>query len=203
MLDEKTRIVLPGDVIREKVNRNEAGIVREENNTKYAMVVGMVREGKFIPLEHVYVPKPGDPVVGVVSGERRGIGYVVDLNTYYPGLILSRGLRIKLPLSSQIFAKVARIESGGNIVLTDVKRLPMGRVVDVPAAKVPRIIGRDMAMLKIIKEKTGVDIYLGFNGYIWLGRRGDVAKAIKAIKAIVSKAHIKGLTDEITEMLSK
>ncbi len=201
---EDAKIVLPGDVVgKGTVRRNERGIVREENGTKYAMVVGMIRDGKFIPLEHVYIPKPGDPVVGVVVSERGSVGYNVDTNTYYPGLILSREVRIRLPVSSQIFAKISRVESNGNVVLTDITKLPMGKIVDVPAAKVPRIIGREGSMVNTIKKKTGVSIYIGFNGYIWIGRKGDVAKAVKAIKAIVSKAHMKGLTDEIASILEE
>ncbi len=202
MEDEK--IVLPGDVIgKGEVKRSERGIVREENGTKYAMVIGMIRDNKFIPLEHVYIPKPGDPVVGIIVSERRGMGYVVDTNTYYPGLILSREVRIKLPVSTQIFAKVSRVESNGNVVLSDITKLPAGKVVDVPAAKIPRIIGREGSMINTIKKKTGTSIYIGFNGYIWIGRKGNVAKAVKAIKAVVSKAHMRGLTDEISSVLEE
>ena len=201
---KEDKVVLPGDVIgKGEVKRNERGIVREQDGTKYAMVIGMIRDGKFIPLEHVYIPKPGDPVVGIVVGEKRPVGYIVDTNTYYPGLILSREVRIKLPVSTQIFAKVSRVESNGNVILSDITRLPAGKVVDVPAAKVPRIIGREGSMINTIKKKTGVSIYIGFNGYIWIGRKGDVAKAVKAIKAIVSKAHMRGLTDEISSILEE
>ena len=198
------KIVLPGDVIgKGEISRSEKGVVREENGTKYAMVLGMIREGKFIPLEHVYIPKPGDPVVGVVVSEKRGAGYVVDTNTYYPGLILSREFKVRLRISTQIFAKVSRVESNGNVILSNVTKLPPGKIVDVPSSKIPRIIGREGSMVNTIKEKTGVDIYIGFNGYVWISQKGDVAKAIKAIKAIVSKAHLKGLTDEISSILDK
>ncbi len=201
---EEDKIVLPGDVIGEgEIKRAERGIVRVENNTRYAMVVGMIREGKFIPLEHVYIPKPGDPVVGIVVGERRPVGYVVDTNMYYPGLVLSREVRIRLPISTQIFAKVSRVEPGGNVILSDITKLPAGKIVDVPAAKIPRIIGKEGSMINTIKKKTGVSIYVGFNGYIWIGKKGNVAKAIKAIKAVVSKAHLRGLTDEIEKILEE
>ncbi len=141
---QEDKIVLPGDVIgKGEVKRNERGIVREVDGTKYAMVIGMIREGKFIPLEHVYIPKPGDPVVGIVVSERRSVGYTVDTNTYYPGLILSREVRIRLPVSTQIFAKISRVEANGNVVLSDITRLPSGKIVDVPASKIPRIIGRE------------------------------------------------------------
>ena len=196
------KILLPGDVIGKGV-RVEKGISWEENGITYASVVGMITNKNFVALEHVYIPKPGHPIVGIIKGEKRPVGYLVDTNTYYQGLILSRETRVKFKIGTQIFAKVARIEESGTIVLGEVKKLPNGKIVDVPASKIPRIIGKNASMIKTIKKYTNTKLYVGSNGYIWIGKEGDVALAVKAIKQIVSKAHLKGLTDEITEMLKK
>ena len=196
------RVILPGDVVgKGKVMPYERGIVREENGVKYALVVGMKLGEKFVALEQVYIPKVGDNIVGIVVGERPPVGYIVDTNTYYQGLILTRQHRIKLPLATQIFAKISRIEPNGAIILDNITRLSPGKIVDVPSSKISRIIGKNASMIKLITEKTGTSIYVGSNGYIWIGKRGNVAKAIKAIKLVVSKAHMKGLTDEVATIL--
>lgn len=197
------KIVLPGDVIgKGKVKLEEKGTAIEQSDIKYATVVGIKEEDRFIPLEYVYIPKLGDNIVGIVTDER-SMGYIVDTNTHYKGIILSRETRNAFPVSSQIYAKISRIEGSENIILSDAKKLYDGKLIRVPSSKVPRVIGKAASMINTIKEKTGTNIYVGSNGYIWIGKEGDVEKAVIALTTIIEKAHLKGLTDEISKILEK
>jgi exosome complex component RRP4 len=193
--------VIPGDVISERPEQFKKGTAYIKDGKTYAAVVGTLEGGRFTSLEGVYLPMEGDPLVGIVVDERHG-NYTLDANIAFPVLILAKNLgRMKLRLGDCVSVKVARIEDDGTIIAGDVRLLKGGKVIDVPPSKVPRIIGKKASMLSLIKEKTGVDIFVGANGYIWIGERGKVTMAMKAIKTIVAKAHLAGLTDEISKML--
>ena len=197
----KLVFVIPGDVISEKPERFKKGIAYIKDGKTYAAVVGMLDEGKFTNLEGVYIPTENDPLVGIVIDERHG-NYTLDANIAFPVLVLSKNIgRIRLKLGDFVLVRVLRIEDDGTVIAGDVRVLKGGKVIDVPPSKVPRIIGKRASMLSLIKEKTGTDIFVGANGYIWIGERGRVPMAIKAIKIIVAKAHLAGLTDEISKLL--
>ncbi|MEM2947916.1 MAG: KH domain-containing protein [Candidatus Anstonellales archaeon] len=193
--------VIPGDMISDKPEHFKKGTAYIKDGKTYAAVVGTLEEGKFTSLESVYIPMQDDPIVGIVIDERHG-NYTVDANIAFPVLILAKNIgRARFKLGDFISAKIYRIEGDGTVILGNVRLLKGGKVIDVPSAKVPRIIGKKGSMLSLIKEKTGVEMFVGANGYIWIGDRGKITKAIKAIKTIVAKAHLTGLTDEISKML--
>jgi len=54
-------------------------------------------------------------------------------------------------------------------------------------------------MVNLIKEKTGCNVTIGQNGWIWIkGENIDAEiKARKAIEMIASKVNITGLTDKV------
>lgn len=193
--------VIPGDKISEKPEHFKKGTAYIKDGTTYAAVVGTLQDGRFTPLEGVYLPMRDDPLVGVIIDERHG-NYTVDANIAFPVLILAKNIgRTRFRLGDYVSMRIARIEDDGTVIAGDVKLLKSGKVIDVPTSKVPRIIGKNASMLSLIKEKTGVNILVGANGYVWIGSAGKVTKAIKAIKTIVAKAHLAGLTDEISKML--
>ncbi|MGB9719292.1 MAG: KH domain-containing protein [Candidatus Anstonellales archaeon] len=193
--------VIPGDIISEKPEHFKKGTAYIKNGKTYAAVVGIVEEGRFTSLEGVYLPMQDDPLVGVIIDERHG-NYTVDANIAFPVLILAKNIgRMRFRLGDFVSMRVSRIEDDGTVIAGDVRLLKGGKVIDVPASKVPRIIGKKASMLSLIKEKTATDMFVGANGYIWISDKGKVTKAIKAIKTIVAKAHLTGLTDEISKML--
>ena len=54
-------------------------------------------------------------------------------------------------------------------------------------------------MIMLIKDKTGCDINVGQNGWIWI-RGKDIDSQIRARKAIefvTDKAYVEGLTDKM------
>jgi exosome complex component RRP4 len=78
-------------------------------------------------------------------------------------------------------------------------KLEGGFIFRIIPARVPRVIGREGSMISLIKEKTGCDIMVGQNGWIWLqGPNTDSEiKARKAIDFIAEKIHLEGLTDKM------
>lgn len=194
------KIVVPGEMLWEKEMRVPNTLVMEGKT--YATVLGMVRDDRFIPLELVYKPKPGDNVVGIVTAVRHA-GYSIELNLPYDGFISSKFSRVSFQQGDLIYGRVKFVDEVGNADITDAKRLPAGKVLDVPASKVPRIIGKKSSMLNVIRDGTGCSIFVGNNGYIWIGGKGNLPLALKTINFIVANAHTQGLTDKVAEYLNE
>jgi exosome complex component RRP4 len=194
------KIVVPGEMLWEKEIRVPNTTVVEGKT--YATVLGMVRDDRFIPLELVYKPKPGDNVVGIVTNVRHA-GYSIELNLPYEGFISSKFTRVSFQQGDLIYGRVKFVDEVGNADITDAKRLPAGKILDVPASKVPRIIGKKSSMLNVIRDGTGCSIFVGNNGYIWIGGKGNLPLALKTMNFIVANAHKHGLTDKVAEYLNE
>jgi exosome complex component RRP4 len=195
------RIVLPGDKIAE-------GNVRVpntyfENNNVYATLVGFIDENKrYVPIEKRYKPAVGETVVGVVTGARHA-GYGVDLNLPAEGFISTKFMHATLALGDMIVARIRSIERNGDIELTDVRRLPKGKLVEFPSAKVPRLIGKQNSMIDVIKKYGGGDVVVGNNGYVWISEKADIPLILKAMEMVEERAHKHGLTDTIVAFFEK
>ncbi len=194
------KIVVPGEMIWDQEMRVPNTVVVDGKT--YATVLGMVREDRFIPLELVYRPKPGDNLVGVVTDVRHA-GYSVDINLANGGFISSKFSRVSFQQGDLIFGRIKFADEVGNVDITDAKRLPAGKLVDVPASKVPRIIGKKSSMLNVIRDGTGCSIFVGNNGYIWIGGKGNLQLALKTIDFIIGNVHKHGLTDKVAEYLNE
>lgn len=195
------RIILPGEKIAE-------GMVKIPNTffdgkATYAAVIGTVdSEGKYIALENPYKPYVGDTVVGLVTDVRHA-GYEVDLNLPEGGFIPTRNTRITLQLGDFVVCRVKSVSEVGDVDLGEVRRLPRGKIIDFPPAKVPRLIGRKSSMLDLLKQNAGGDIMVGNNGYVWMSDKCDIPLLLKVITMIERKAHRSGLTDEIATFLEQ
>jgi len=195
------RIVLPGEKVAEgRINVPNTFV---QDGATYAAVIGMIdEEGRYIPLENRYKPVVGDVVVGMVTDVRHA-GFEVVLDLAGGGFIPTRDIRITLQLGDFVICKVKSVNEVGDVDLGEVRRLPKGKVIEFPSAKVPRLIGRKSSMLMLLKDYAGGDIMVGNNGYVWISEKSDIPLLLKAIKMIERKAHKSGLTNEIAEFLRK
>jgi exosome complex component RRP4 len=193
------RIILPGERITEGKYKIPGGFV--EGESTYAAVMGMLDEGnRFIPLENKYRPFREDILIGVVTDSRHA-GYSVDINLPKEGFIPSRDTRIRLELGDFVFCKIKSVNEVGDVDLAEVRRLPKGKVVKFPPAKVPRLVGRQSSMINMFKENVG-DIMVGKNGYVWISENANIPLALKAIDMIEDQAHMSGLTDRVAEFFA-
>ena len=194
------RIVLPGEEVWKREVQASGTFV--QGGITYASVPGMMREEKFIPLEMAYRPKVGDNVVGIVMDERRA-GYMVDLNLPYNGVVPTRKVRIHLEMGGMVYGKITFVDEVGNVDIGEVDKLPPGKIMSVPPSKVPRIIGKKSSMLNQIREKSGCPIFVGNNGYVWIGQKGNMHLVTKTLKLIIARAHTSGLTDQVAKYLDE
>lgn len=193
------RIVLPGEKIAEGMARIPQ--TYSDGNATYAAVIGTLdEEGRYLPLETTYKPVVGDTVIGMVTDIKRA-GYIVDVNLPQSGLIVSRDVKLKLQLGDFVMCRIKLVNEVGDTELSEVRRLPRGKIVEFPPAKVPRLIGRKSSMLNLLKEHGGGDIMVGNNGYVWISEKSNMPLVLKAIKTIDDRAHTSGLTDYIANFL--
>jgi exosome complex component RRP4 len=193
------RIILPGEKIAE--GRLSAPNTYYDGAVTYAAVIGMMDdEGRYIPLENRYRPVVGDVVVGMVTDVRHA-GYEVELNLPHGGFIPTRDIRLTLQLGDFVICRVKSVNEVGDVDLGEVRRLPKGKIIEFPSAKVPRLIGKKSSMIGLLKDYTGGDIMVGNNGYVWMSEKSDMPLLLKAIAMIERKAHKSGLTDEIANFL--
>ena len=193
-------IVLPGERIADgKVNAPNTYF---DGTATYAAVMGMMdKEGRYLPLETRYKPSVGDVVVGMIVDVRHA-GYEVDLNLPQGGFIPSRDVRLSLQLGDFVICRVKSVNEVGDVDLGEVRRLPKGKIVSFPSAKVPRLIGKKSSMITLLKDHTGGDIMVGNNGFVWVSENSNMPLLLKAIEMIERKAHKSGLTDEMANFLS-
>ena len=84
------------------------------------------------------------------------------------------------------------------------KKLQGGRIIEVNANKVPRIIGKAGSMVSMIKEATNCQIVVGQNGLVWIDGEPEMELiTVNTIRKIEEGSHLTGLTDKIKEYLEK
>ena len=80
-----------------------------------------------------------------------------------------------------------------------------GLIVRVNPHRVPRIIGKEGSMIKLVKDATKCSITVGQNGLIWI--KGETIEdrlfAKRAIEFIVENTTTDGLTDKVESWLKE
>ncbi len=193
------KIVLPGEKIADK--EMQAPNTYVEGQCTYATLVGLLdEEGKYIPLEARYRPSIEDTIVGIVTDVRHS-GYSIDINMSTEAFISSKDFRVELTHGDMVSCKAGQVYELGEVDFSEIKKLPPGKVIRFPPAKVPRLIGRKSSMISLIRENAGGDIIVGNNGYVWISEASNIPLVLKAINLIIQKAHTSGLTDEVANFL--
>ncbi len=214
------KIVIPGEEIAkgddflpgEGTEKRSGGIV--------AIKFGLAEENnklvKVIPLSGPYIPRRGNVVIGKIDNITFH-GWVVDIATSETGFlsltevpkyINQQGIEDFMDFGDMVIAKISSISKRG-IDLTirgrGLGKIEEGIIVKINPNKVPRIIGKEGSMIKIIKNKTECNITVGQNGLIWI--RGDTTDAElfakRAIMFVTEKSFISGLTEEVEKWFTE
>jgi exosome complex component RRP4 len=210
------KIVIPGEVIEsgEDFLPGE-GARREGNNivsSRYGLSEKVGRVIKIIPLSGAFIPRRNNVVLGRISDYTMS-GWLVDIDYAGNGFLsLSEAPRFinkhemdqYLAIGDMISAKIWSV-SGKSIDLSlkgkGLGKLEGGFAFRISPSRVPRIIGREGSMINLIKDKTGCNITVGQNGWIWIrGPNTDSEiRARKAIEFIADKVYVGGLTDRVEQ----
>lgn len=221
MLKEKS-IVVPGEEIAEGMDYLPGFGTYRDKDKILANKLGLLsvegRAIRVIPLSGQYMPKKGDVIIVKVE-DITLFGWRVDTNSAYSAVLPLKeatsdfvardaDLRNYYDFGEYMVAKIINVSSQKLVDISmkgpGLRKLEEGRVIEVNAHKVPRIIGKQGSMVTMIKQYSDCRVIVGQNGRIWIqGSPEGELLAVKAIKEIERKSHISGLTDQIKEFLEK
>jgi len=222
---KKRQIVLPGEVLAEGGKFKSGEGTFREGEKVLAAVIGLaeIKENNIVvvvPLEGIYIPRPGDTVIGKIVNVKLSSWDVDILAPYLATLNLMNvpgkpvdpiktDLRQIFDIGDLIVAKVLAFDRTQPPVLTmkekDLRKLEGGRLVKMASTKIPRLIGRRGSMINMIKKETKCQIIIGQNGLVWVSGSSLESEelVVKAIRQIEREAHTSGLTDRIRELISQ
>lgn len=220
---EKRQLVTPGDLLAE--GDYTAGENTYKEGVKiYATRLGLAdyedRRLYVVALKSFYLPRVGDLVIGKVV-EVNFSGWVLDIRAPYLAALrasdtLNRPFKPQRDDLTSIFdvgdlilSEIVAYDRTRDPLLTvrepGLGKITRGRVVEVTPTKIPRVIGRKGSMVNMLKKETGCQITVGQNGRILVSGRTpeDERLAVMAIRKIEEEAHMRGLTDRVTELIKK
>ncbi|MHA1272724.1 MAG: exosome complex RNA-binding protein Rrp4 [Promethearchaeota archaeon] len=221
--------VLTDDV--ENFIPGRGAILNKQKNKIISLHIGLKQIKKnyvnVIPLRGLYNPKPGDKVIAIVI-DKNPVKYKCDINAKYEAHLkpkntikksrLIRGFRGKHQIEEEISTNKYNIGDVLIVKILSANRLSKpelttvgkylgkknsGIVISIDPPKIPRVIGRNGSMIKMLKRLTNCNIFVTQNGRIWI--KGEDFEherlLIDAIYKIEREAHTIGLTDRIEEFI--
>lgn len=221
ILVQERQLVIPGEVLATGLDFLPSSGCYRENNMIKSKVLGLAKiKERFIgivPLSGVYLPRPGDGIIGFIE-DLQSTSWLVDINSPYDAImvlgeavgefvdITKRDISTYFDIGDIIYAKILNVTKSKHVQVTmndhRAKKLSDGRLLIITPSKVPRLIGKQGSMIELIKNATKCQIIVGQNGIVWIkGEREGLAS--KAIKMIEQESHTSGLTEKITELLEK
>ncbi|MGC8909037.1 MAG: exosome complex RNA-binding protein Rrp4 [Fervidicoccaceae archaeon] len=200
-------IVLPGDLIAEgRVDINSIYIFKE-GGRYYSSIVGFVEikdEKVFlIPVEHAYLPKPNDLVIGLITD----VGptyWTVDINSPYEGQLpvsetLLRQtqatidtLRKFLSIGDHVLLKVISFDRLRDPVLSmrgkGLGKITSGKVIEISSRISNMLLYRKRSIVETIARETETNIFIGNNARIWISGKDSIMEdlAVLALKKVES-----------------
>lgn len=216
----KRKLVIPGEVIVTGEDYLPGEGTKREGEDVIALRFGLAEEigkvVKVIPIFGAFTPRRNNVVIGRVTDITYS-GWLVDIDCAgsgflpieeFPRYVNKSEMAQHLAIGDVIAAKIWSV-SGKSIDLAMKGRglgpLEGGFIFHVIPARVPRVIGREGSMINLIKEKTGCEITVGQNGWIWI--RGpnteSEIRAREAIEFVTDKVYVEGLTDKMEEWFTK
>ncbi len=213
------KIIIPGEVIVKGDNYLPGEGTEKRGDEIIALQYGLAEESnrlvKVIPLSGVYQPRMGNVVMGRVENITFN-GWLIDIGasehgflslTEVPRYVNKGGLDEVMDIGDMAIAKIIGINKRGidlSIKSRNLGKIEDGMILKINSHKVPRVIGKEGSMVKLIKDETGCNITVGQNGLIWI--KGDNIEkellAKKAILFIAEKSFIDGLTEEVKKLFS-
>jgi exosome complex component RRP4 len=172
-----------------------------------------------VPLKGGYIPRVGDLVAGRIVDIGLS-GWSVDIRAPYEAMLPAsetpgprgprrRDLSTSYEVGDMLLAEILAFDRTRDPLLTvkgpGLGKVASGRVVEISAAKIPRLIGRKGSMISMLKKETDCQITVGQNGVVMVwGKSPDSERvAVEAIYMVEREAHTRGLTDRIREMISR
>lgn len=218
MVAEKRQIVIPGETI---VSGNEFlpgdGVYRDGDDVVagvYGIVNVFEKHVRVSPISGAYYPRRGNTIIGTIVDITFN-GWLIDFggaqNAFLPVAEVPRYINKNemqefLDFGESVIIKVWDVKSRGVDVSMKMRgygKIGGGMIISVGPNKVPRIIGKEGSMVKLIKGATGCDITVGQNGKVWIyGKDTDSeVTARKIIEFIADNVTVAGLTKKVENFI--
>ena len=214
------KIIIPGEVIVKGDNYLPGEGTEKKGDEIIALQYGLAEESnrlvKVIPLSGVYQPRMGNVVIGKVEMITFN-GWVIDIGasengflslTEVPRYVNKGGMEEVMKIGDMAISKIIGINKRGidvSVKSRNLGKIEEGMILKINSHKVPRVIGKEGSMVKLIKDETDCNITVGQNGLIWI--KGDNIEkellAKKAILFIAEKSFIDGLTEEVKKLFGR
>lgn len=217
--DKKDRkVVVPGEeIVSGEDYLPGEGTAREGKviiSERYGLVENAGKLVKVIPLSGVFIPRRGNVIIAQVTDITFN-GWLADINApgssflplmEVPRFVDKNALADFLDIGDFFSAKIAGIKQKGVDLTLDGRglgKLDDGIIIFINPNKVPRVIGKEGSMIKLIKDETNCKITIGQNGLVWIkGEKvEDELFAKKAILFVTDKSFVHGLTDKVKEFI--
>ena len=196
----QSQSVLPGDIITTGNYRPDQNVILDGDKL-ISTAIGFSETKddsvSVIPITGFYTPSADDLVIGKIISHN-ALSWEVDINSYYPGILLASDifgkdyspsrddLSLKLNVGDIVLARVTNMGSRDpllTIVGENLGRIDSGELIKTSSTVIPHLSD---SIIQTIEESTNANITVGQNGLIILkcDNSTSLTKAIKSIKMI-------------------
>lgn len=214
LASKKRRVVIPGEIIVSGEDYLPSEGARREGSSIVANRFGLAEESgrviKVIAITGAFIPRKNNVIIGRVTNITLN-GWIIDIDSAEsaflpidesPRFINKYEMNQFLNIGDVLAAKIWSINSRGvdiSLKGRELGKLEGGFIFRIISNRVPRVIGREGSMISLIKERTGCDIIVGQNGWVWIkGQTLDAQiLARRAIEYVADNFHIDGLTEQV------
>ena len=218
MVKEKRQIVVPGEtIVSGKEFLPGDGAYRDGDDivaSRYGIANIFEKHVRVVPVSGAYYPRRGNTIIGTIVDITFN-GWLIDFggaqNAFLPVAEVPRYVNKNemaefLDFGESVIVKVWDVKSRGvdaSMKMRGFGKIDGGMIIAIGPNKVPRVIGREGSMVKMIKGATGCDVTVGQNGKVWIhGKDTDSEVATrKIVEYIADNATIAGLTEKVEKFI--
>jgi exosome complex component RRP4 len=218
MENKKRQIVVPGETV---VSGNEFlpgdGAYRDGEDVvanRYGIASIFEKHVRVVPVSGAYYPARGNTIIGTIVDITFN-GWLIDFggaqNAFLPVAEVPRYVNKNemaefLNFGEAVIVKVWDVKSRGVDVSMKMRgygKIDGGMIISIGPNQVPRVIGREGSMVRMIKDATGCDVTVGQNGKVWISGNNTDKEVVarKIIEFIGENAISVGLTDKVEAMI--
>ena len=215
----QSQSVLPGDIITTGNYRPDQNVILDGDKL-ISTAIGFSETKddsvSVIPITGFYTPSADDLVIGKIISHN-ALSWEVDINSYYPGILLASDifgkdyspsrddLSLKLNIGDIVLARVANMGSRDPLITIAGENLgpiDSGELVKISSAIIPQLTD---SIIQIIEEHTNANITVGQNGLVVLkcDNSTGLTKAIKSIKMFGMMPNNDSIEEKIKKFLDE
>ena len=215
----QSQSVLPGDIITTGNYRPDQNVILDGDKL-ISTAIGFSETKddsvSVIPITGFYTPSVDDLVIGKIISHN-ALSWEVDINSYYPGILLASDifgkdyspsrddLSLKLNIGDIVLARVANMGSRDPLITIAGENLgpiDSGELVKISSAIIPQLTD---SIIQIIEEHTNANITVGQNGLVVLkcDNSTGLTKAIKSIKMFGMMSNNDSIEEKIKKFLDE